>query len=227
MKEVPDNIVWHALAGPHARFAAGTAELRRYAVGFSPIIGFSDPKRANVDALTPFCEPGEHFYCEGWYGKAPDGWSIDVEAPMLGMIFDAPMPVTDEAPEAVRLDERHMAQAAELVALTKPGPFGPRNFELGEYFGIFEADRLVAMAGERLHAGRWREISAVCTHPDFQRRGLARRLMTKLVRREMQRDEAPCLHVMHNNHGARRVYEQMGFRVCKESVVRIVSRDRE
>jgi GNAT superfamily N-acetyltransferase len=227
MKEVVDNIVWHALAGPHARFAAGTDEVRRYAVGFSPIIGFSDPKRANVDALAPFCEAGDHFYCEGWYGEAPKGWSVDVEAPMLEMIFDAPMPANDEAPEAVRLDERHMAQATELVALTQPGPFGPRNFELGEYFGVFDAERLIAMAGERLHAGRWREISAVCTHPDFQRRGLARRLMTKLVRREMQRDEVPCLHVMANNHGARRVYEQLGFRVCKKSVVRIVSRDRE
>lgn len=227
MNEVLDNVVWHALAGPHARFATGTPDVKRYAAGFPPIIGFRDPARANVDALTPFCEPGEHYYCEGWHGEAPKGWSVDVEAPMLQMIFDAPMPASDEAPEAVRLEEGHMAQAADLVALTKPGPFGSRNFELGEYFGIFEGDRLIAMAGERLHAGRWREISAVCTHPDFQRRGLARRLMRKLVRRELQRDEAPCLHVMQTNDGARRVYEQMGFRVSKESMVRIVSRDRE
>ena len=42
------------------------------------------------------------------------------------------------------------------------------------------------MAGERMHAGTLREISGVCTHPDFQGRGLARRLMRKLVRRQMR-----------------------------------------
>jgi hypothetical protein len=31
-----------------------------------------------------------------------------------------------------------------------------------------------AMAGERMHAGSWREVSAVCTHPDYLGRGLAR-----------------------------------------------------
>ena len=93
----------------------------------------------------------------------------------------------------------------------------------GEYFGSFEGDRLVAMAGERLFASSLREISGVCTHPDFQGRGLARRLMAKLVHRQMQRKENPFLHVMHENSGARRLYEHMGFRDYRESVVRVIS----
>ena len=78
------------------------------------------------------------------------------------------------------------------------------------------------MAGERSHAGMLREISGVCTHPDFQGRGLAKRLMLKLIRREMLRKEAPFLHVMHDNTGARRLYERMGFRNYKETVVRVI-----
>jgi hypothetical protein len=35
------------------------------------------------------------------------------------------------------------------------------------------------MTGERLGAGRLREVSAVCTHPDFQGRGLWPRLMER------------------------------------------------
>jgi predicted GNAT family acetyltransferase len=95
--------------------------------------------------------------------------------------------------------------------------------ELGEYFGCFEGDRLVAMAGERMAAGTLREISGVCTHPDVQGRGYARHLMIKLVRRQMQRDETPFLHVMRDNAGARRLYARMGFRDYRESVVRVVS----
>ncbi len=33
------------------------------------------------------------------------------------------------------------------------------------------------MAGERMHAEGFTEISGVCTHPQFQGRGLARRRM--------------------------------------------------
>jgi len=69
-----------------------------------------------------------------------------------------------------------------------------------------------------------REISGVCTHPDFQGRGLARRLVAKLVRREMERREIPFLHVMRDNAAARKLYRQVGFRDYRESPVRVVAR---
>ena len=113
----------------------------------------------------------------------------------------------------------------ELVAVTQPGPFAARTGELGEYFGVFEAGRLVAMARERMEAGVLREISGVCTHPDFQGRGYARRLVEKLIRLEVRRNQTPFLHVMHDNIHARRLYERMGFRHHQEVVLRVVSRE--
>ncbi|CAG1008904.1 hypothetical protein BURK1_03590 [Burkholderiales bacterium] len=223
MKELLANITWHTLAGPHSKYATGTGDARRYAPGFPPIVGFADIEHPNLDALAPYCAPGEHFYCDGWSGRAPAGWSIDDESTMFKMVWAAPMPSADEAPEAVPLAGEHASQALALAALTRPGPFGPRNIELGEYFGCFEGERLVAMAGERMHAGGLREISGVCTHPDHQGRGLARRLVAKLVRRQMQRHETPFLHVMRANANARRLYERMGFRDHQESVVRVIS----
>jgi GNAT superfamily N-acetyltransferase len=223
MKHLLHNITWHTLSGPHARFATGTDDARRYAAGFSPIVGFADTERPNFDGLAPYCKPGEHFYCDGWSGAASAGWRIDAENTMFKMFWEVAMPATDEAPEAVRLGPEHAPQAMELAALTRPGPFGLRTIELGEYFGCFEGERLVAMAGERMFAGRLREISGVCTHPDLQGRGYARRLMVKLIRRQMQRDETPFLHVMRDNSSAHRLYERMGFRNYRESVVRVVS----
>lgn len=223
MKHLLDNITWHTLVGPHARFAAGTDCVRRYARGFSPIVGFSDPQAPDLSELAKFCEPGEHFYCDGWAGAAPAGWRIEDETTMFKMLWEAECPGVDEAPEAIALGPEHASQALELATLTRPGPFGLRTIELGEYFGCFEGPRLVAMAGERMHAGPLREISGVCTHPDFQGRGLARRLMLKLVRRQMQRGEIPFLHVVRENTGAHRLYEHMGFRNYRETVVRVIA----
>jgi len=75
-----------------------------------------------------------------------------------------------------------------------------------------------------MHAGPLREISGVCTHPDQQGRGWARRLMHKLICRQLQRREAPFLHVMRDNTHARGLYARMGFRDHRESIVRVITR---
>lgn len=222
-KDLLDNIIWHSLAGPHSKFAAGTGDARRYAKGFSPIVGFRDAQQPDLAALAPFCEPGEHFYCDIWSGAAPDGWQIDNEARMLKMVWEGAEPVDDEAPDAIALRAGHAAQAVELATLTNPGPFGLRTIEMGEYFGYFDDSRLIAMAGERMAAGPLHEVSGICTHPEFRGRGLARRLTSKLVRRQMRRGETPFLHVMSANTGAQALYEKMGFRSYRETVVRVIS----
>jgi ribosomal protein S18 acetylase RimI-like enzyme len=219
-----DNIFWHCLSGPHAKFASGNDKARRYAPGFSPIVGFPDPHHPDFDALVPFCEPGEQFYCDAWSGPAPAGWRIEAEATMFRMVWDAPIPQSDPAADAQPLGPEHAAKALELATLTRPGPFGPRTVELGEYFGYFDGDRLIAMAGERMAAPGLHEISGVCTHPDHQGHGYARRLMEKLVRRQLQRGETPFLHVMSSNERAHGLYLRMGFRDYCETVVRVVAR---
>jgi ribosomal protein S18 acetylase RimI-like enzyme len=220
-----DNIMWNSLTGPHARFASGAGDARRYSMGFSPIVGFRNPERPNFAALTPFCVPGEQFYCDIWSGSAPDGWRIDKEATMFKMIWEARMPAEDVALDAVRLGTEHATQAVALATLTNPGPFGPRTIELGEYFGYFDGSLLIAMAGERMAAGSYREVSGICTHPAYRGRGLAQRLTSKLVRLQLQRGETPFLHVMSANTGARALYEKMGFRNYRETVVRVISVD--
>lgn len=224
MNHLLDNIVWHSLSGPHRKFSIGTEEIRRFAPGFSPIIGFANPESPNLEALVPFCEPAEHFYCSNWSGPAPSGWQIEEESTMLRMVWEGSISTIDDTGKAIQLGPEQAAQALELATLTRPGPFGLRTIELGDYFGFFEGKRLIAMAGERMHAGSFREISGVCTHPDFQGRGLARRLMNKLIQRQLARNETPFLHVMRDNARARDLYLRMGFRVYREPVVRVISR---
>src|SRR5689334_2067880 len=181
MTALLDNVMWNCLSGPHARFATGEGAVRRYAPGFSPIVGCEDPKHPDFATLEKFCEPGECFYFDQWTGDAPPGWRIDKEASMWKMLWDAKGPPEDPGADAIPLRPEHAGLAVELAKLTNPGPFGIRTPELGEYFGYFDGGRLIAMAGERMCAGSLHEVSGICTHPDFQGRGLARKLTLKLV----------------------------------------------
>jgi GNAT superfamily N-acetyltransferase len=218
------NITWHSLRGPQSRFAIGERGARRYASGFSPIVGFADPGQPDFGALAEVCAPGESFYTDGWSGPVPTGWRIDVESTMFKMLWAGETPPAGLADDAVALTVAEVPQMLDLIAVTRPGPFGPRTIELGDYLGIVDGGRLVAMAGERMQAGRLREISSVCTDPAAQGRGHARRLMLELIRRQIGRGETPFLHVMRDNLGARRLYTAMGFRDQRESVVRVLTR---
>jgi ribosomal protein S18 acetylase RimI-like enzyme len=219
-----DCISWNSLTGLHAKFSVGNDVARRYAKGYSPIIGFANPEQPAFDQLAPHCDPGEHFYCENWAGEAPAGWSVSMRNIKFKMVWEDAMPAPDTAPQITRLGAEHASQAVELAKVASPGPFGPRALELGEYYGWFEGPQLVAMAGERLRADRYHEISSVCTHPDFQGRGLARRLTAKLIGQQMQRNEISFLQVMQDNVAARTLYERMGFRVYRQSIVCVIAR---
>ena len=212
MSEILDNVIWHALTGPQAHFAVGTGGARRYAPGFAPLTGFADPTRPDLDALIPFSDPGEAIFCAGWSGPVPSGWRIVFEGTMCRMVWPGGRLDGDSATEAIPLGHEHAELAVELARLTRPGPFGLRTPELGDYFGIFDGPHLVAMAGERMHAGSFREVSGVCTHPDFQGRGLARRLVTLVIQRQLDRGQTPFLHVMRDNTQPRALYQRMGFR---------------
>lgn len=222
-----DNIAWHALSGAQAHFAVGAGAVRRYAPGFSPIVGFADPRRPDFDAMAKWCEPAEQFYSLLWTGSPPAGWQVHFEGSLLSMVWTAAAAPDDEAADAVRLDARHAAQALELARLTRPGPFGPRTIELGEYFGFFEGQRLVAMAGERMRFPGFTEVSGVCTHPDFRGQGFARRLSAAVVAAIQRRGERAFLHAWATNAPAITLYRSLGFEVRAEVNVAVLARRRE
>ena len=99
-----------------------------------------------------------------------------------------------------------------LTKLTNPGPFAQRTIEFGNYYGFFEGDELVAMAGQRMHIGDHVEVSAVCTHPDHLGKGYAGILLTEQIKRVIKAGSTPFLHVLDDNYGAIRVYERVGFK---------------
>ena len=51
MNALLDQITWLSLSGAHAHFSSGTSTARRYARGFSPILGFANPLLPDFAAL--------------------------------------------------------------------------------------------------------------------------------------------------------------------------------
>jgi len=111
-----------------------------------------------------------------------------------------------------------------LAGATKPGPWGSKTRAYGQFHGIFDGERLVAMAGERARPGEgWAEVSGVCTDPAYRGRGMAARLIGQVVAGLSARGDAAYLHSWAGNAAAIGLYEHLGFRIRREMVASVLS----
>jgi len=111
------------------------------------------------------------------------------------------------------LGEADAPDMLALAALTEPGPFFAKTHRLGDFIGVRQGGRLVAMAGERMKPDGFTEVSGVCTHPDWRGRGYAGGLMRVVAARILARNETPYLHAYAANTGAVALYRTLGFTV--------------
>jgi len=211
--EALDNPVWHALTGPQSAFSEGSGLALRYPADVAAFAALPDEVGPDAwDALAHLVGPGgAAVLFRPAAVEPPGGWEISVRMNSLQMVATETIGEPDET--FVRLGARDVAAMLSLVERTRPGPFARRTVELGTYLGRRAAsgDRLVAMAGERVHPAGYTELSAVCTDAEARKRGLATRLVRAVAAGIEARGETPILHVLAENHTAIRVYETLGF----------------
>ena len=207
MSNVLENPVWAALSGPQACFAEASGDAARYLPDISPFAALADP--GNPAAWRDLAGLTDAALVTGPSVAPGPGWEVTESVPGVQMIGQSMTGVHD--PDAVVLTETDVPEILDLVERSQPGPFRKRTIALGRYLGIRIGGRLVAMAGERLRLPGWSEVSAVCTDPDFQGRGLGARLTLAVAAGILERGELPFLHAAADNDRALRLYERLGF----------------
>ena len=211
-----DNPFWASLRTRHAAIALGDGEVLRYPADYAPFLGVAHADVA-PEHVAAWVAPGESVYSIGvlpkrFEGARSDGFRIRAYRPLAQMICET-APELPEGPEIVPLGEPHRDDVLALTALVYPHYFRARTMAMGRYFGIYREGRLAAMIGERLGTFDATEMSAICTHPEFNGLGYARRLTAMLTRHTLAAGRLPFLHVSYENPRAKSLYERMGYRL--------------
>ncbi|KAB7648463.1 GNAT family N-acetyltransferase [Polymorphobacter fuscus] len=206
-----DRPVWSALATGWAHLARGPGPARRLDPDYGPFAA-TDGTPAGAEALRGLAADGtELWLVEALLPPLPSGLDI-TETPVLQLVAGAA--VTPPGDAGIRpLGEADAAEMRALAELTAPGPFRARTHLFGDFLGIHDAGRLVAMAGTRMRLPGHVEVSGVCTHPDARGHGHAARLSRAVAARLQAQRIVPFLHAYPGNAAALALYTALGFTV--------------
>ncbi|WP_144299461.1 GNAT family N-acetyltransferase [Elioraea rosea] len=208
-----DRPIWSALATRHAGLAQGSSCARRYLAEIAPFAATQADDRDCLLALGDLVRPAERvLVIQATPISVPPDLVATTTAMGVQMLLERPAQDLDGS-GIERLGAADVEDMLALATLTKPGPFTLRALSLGAFWGIREQGRLIAMAGERFGHPGFTEISGVCTHPDAQGRGLAKRLSLLVARAIQHRGETPYLHAWETNARAITLYRSIGFRL--------------
>jgi predicted GNAT family acetyltransferase len=208
-----DRPVWNALTTRQAHLALGDSRhALRYPSDIEPFGATPDntaEQLLSLGKMTPM--DGGVALVEPHKIVPPPGLIAMIEETVRQMIADR-IPSPENVSDILSLGDGDAAEMLALAEMTQPGPFHARTHTLGDFVGVRENGKLIAMAGERMRVPGFTEISAVCTHPDARGRGLAAKLMCVVAANIVARGERLFLHVYPHNKGAIAVYERLGFR---------------
>ena len=209
-----ENPFWAALVA-QPQFGSGDHRARRYRPDIDPIAALPDePDADSWAALAQLIEEPEGISLLRPSYDIPGDWTVHGRLPVVQMLCEsAPAPPVGLAFEELTPADR--PEMLELALSTRPGPYATNTPDLGNYIGVRNDGRIIAMAGVRIRIPGMTEVSAVCTHPDFRGRGLAAALTAELTARIFQRGEQAFLHAHAGNAGAIGIYQRLGYRIVR------------
>jgi predicted GNAT family acetyltransferase len=228
MDHILDNPAFNALNTGNKELAKGNGEAKYFPADISPFAGLAENTPANfkllydvapAQAVFGFITPTEIDF--------PEPWNVLQQMDVLQLVCETPARQAEADERIVSLSEAHIPAMLALTKLTNPGPFAQRTIDFGHYKGIFDGDKLIAMAGQRLNPSPYAEVSAVCTHPDYLGRGYAAQLLLNHVHRIKAASGIPFLHVLSSNTRAINVYKSLGFVTRKEISIYLIKKEQD
>jgi GNAT superfamily N-acetyltransferase len=207
-----DAPAWWALTSVQKTFATGTTHVKRYQRGILPFAALEPGNEEAIRSLPQLIEPGEIFFLIGELPPLPAGFRLLKELPCAQMVIENPVELPPAAISITPLNSSHSEHMFNLISKVQPGYYEKDTWRLGNYYGIWQQEQLVAIAGERMRLSGLTEISAICTDPAYTGRKYAQYLIAQLVNTNLQAGNIPFLHVLQTNERAIGLYEYLGFK---------------
>ena len=212
MDHVLDNPVWNALISGNQSLALGKETVKYFPDDVAPFVGFKEYNYENFEIFFKVLKNNrECAFVSSSEITFPSSWKIKERFNVLQMFYNKSTSPLIDHENIICLGNQDIKEMIELTRLTHPGPFKKSTLTFGHYEGIFEDGKLISMAGQRLHPCQYAEISAVCTHPDYTKKGLASQLILSQVSRMLSSSQIPFLHVLLENAKAIQLYNNLGF----------------
>ena len=209
-----DNPAWHSLNETHSLFVIGDDEIKFYQPDICSFGGINSNQPDLISFLNTHKELNS-FFIIGERPATSSNFIIEKELVCLQMICPHQIKI-DLMESLIHLNKTFEKELYELVNLVQPGYFEKDTSMMGDYFGIFKNDKLVAVTGERMKMFGFTEISAVVTHPGFTGKGFAKQLVAFTANKNFEKNIVPYLHVAETNTNATRLYEKLGFVIRKK-----------
>lgn len=204
-----DNPVWHSLSESHKEYAIGHDDTLFYDPEYCPF-GAAIKTKKSSNAIVQYSNLSDNFFIVGEKPEIPATLKIVNKLVCLQMMIREPIdiPIIDTI---IKLEESHREDLLGLVKIVYPEYFKPKTATLGNYYGIYKDNQLVAVTGERMQMNDFIEVSAVITHPEYLGKGYAKQLVAHTANTILNQNKIAFLHVYEKNFGAIKLYEKLGF----------------
>ena len=216
LEEKLKNPVWHSLNETHKKILIREDGVNFYNPEINNFGAFFDTNKT-AKALNNYAKIVDKFFLVS-ENETPiiDDNKVVLEKKINGcqMVLDK-LIETKITEEIILLTKNHIDEVYDLIWLVMPGFYQKRGFEMGEFFGIFKNNKLVAISGQRMQTNDFIEVSSVVTHPDYTRKGLAKQLIYHTTKAILKENKLPILHTNKGNP-AISLYEKLGYKITRD-----------
>lgn len=209
-----DNPAWFSLSESHRNFAVDYGTVKFYQPDYCPFGGF-EKGNGIAEHIEEYSKMADSFFVVGEKPELSGQLRIKKEVVCLQMVIQDRIEIEIKE-RIVKLTAEHTDALCQLVNLVQPGYFKRKTALLGNYYGVFKNGELIAVTGERMQMNDFVEVSAVVTHPNHTGKGYAKQLLAHAVNEIFGRNKTPYLHVVEDNIGAIKLYENLGFKIRRK-----------
>lgn len=209
------NPVWYSLQETHKKFAIEYDGVQFYNPKINNFGAFFDETKTEKASFNYADKTENFFFVSEKQTPIIDTQKIVLQKKINGcqMVLDHLVHV-NITEKIVKLDESYINEVYKLIWLVMPGFYQKQGFTMGNFYGIFKDNKLVALSGQRMQTNDFIELSSVVTHPNYTKRGFAKQLIHHTTKAILKENKLPILHTNKGNM-AIDIYSNLGFTLTR------------